>query len=307
MRCAGGSREPQASSLKLQAAGDVLISFLFKGLMRDRSRSQFPIIIVIVGVMLTVFMSAWMNGVMSDMTRSTASFVSGHVKIMSRAYDKESDQVPNDLAFQGVGGLLNELHHDYPDMVWTPRIRFGGLLDVPDSLGETRVQSPVAGLGADLLGSGTPEPGLLNLKTALVQGHLPTRSGEVLISDDLAHRLGLKPGDIATLFTSDVFSSMSSINFTIAGTVRFGIGAMDRGALLADVSDVQQVLDMPDAAGEVLGFFGDNNYDARRADRVVAAFNQRLRRRVTTRPGWSLCAIRGAWARSSITLARCWA
>jgi putative ABC transport system permease protein len=172
-----------------------------------------------------------------------------------------------------VSDLLDNLGRTYPNVIWTPRTKFGGLLDIPDEHGETRVQSPVAGLAGDLLGRNSPEPRLLNLKSALVQGRLPAKPGEILISDELAHRLGIGLGSKATLFTSDVYGSMATMNFIVAGTVRFGVGAMDRGALIADISDIQQVLDMPDAAGEVLGFFRDFNYDARQADRIAGTFN----------------------------------
>jgi putative ABC transport system permease protein len=137
------------------------------------------------------------------------------------------------------------------------------------------VQGPAVGLGVDMLGRNSPEPRLLNLKSALVQGRMPARPGEILISDELAHRLSIGPGSKATLFTSDVYGSMATMNFIVAGTVRFGVGAMDRGALIADISDIQQVLDMPDAAGEVLGFFRDFNYDARQADHMAQTFNDR--------------------------------
>jgi putative ABC transport system permease protein len=250
-----------------------MIGFLFKGLLRDRSRSQFPFLVVASGVMLTVFLYSWIAGIEADMIRSSASFLAGHVRITTRAYAREADQAPNDLAYIGVADLLASLRRDYPRMTWTPRIRFGGLLDLPDEQGETRAQSPVAGLAVDLLSPASPEPGILNLKKALLQGRLPD-SGEVLIGDELAHRLQVQPGAIATLIGSDVFGGFTTANFRIAGTIRFGVGAMDRGALIADVADIQSALAMPDAAGEILGFFPDFIYDARQADQIAARFNQ---------------------------------
>ena len=115
-----------------------MISFLFKGLLRDRSRSLFPLLTVLGGVVLTVFLHAWMNGMVSSMIQSTAHYSTGHLCVMTRAYAKEADQIPNDLALLGIDSLLTELRLDYPDLLWTPRIRFGGLLDIPDEKGETR-------------------------------------------------------------------------------------------------------------------------------------------------------------------------
>ncbi|MDX1286095.1 MAG: hypothetical protein R3182_13830, partial [Draconibacterium sp.] len=122
-----------------------MIKFLFKGIIRDKSRSLLPIIIVSIGVLLTVFLSAYMNGVFGDMIDINAKFNTGHVKIMTRAYAENKDQVPNDLALMDVEQLLLNLEQDYPDMEWVKRIHFGGLIDVPDENGETRAQGPAAG------------------------------------------------------------------------------------------------------------------------------------------------------------------
>jgi putative ABC transport system permease protein len=70
---------------------------------------------------------------------------------------------------------------------------------------------------------------------------------------------------------------MTMANFKIAGTVRFGIAAMDRGAIITDISDIQFALDMQDAASEILGFFPDDVYYDEQAMRIAAAFNEKYK------------------------------
>lgn len=252
-----------------------MIPFLMKGLLRDRSRSLFPLLIVLLGVMLTVVLHAWLNGSVSSLLSSTAHFTTGHVRVMTRAYAKESDQVPNDLALLGVDTLRSELRRDYPDLSWTPRIKFGGLLDIPDEKGETKAQIPVSGLAVDLLTPGSPEPAVLNIKDAIVRGRVPANQGEMLIGDEGARALQVRPGDTATVISSTMNGSMSIANFVIVGTVRFGIVAMDKGTVVIDISDARQALDMQGGAGEILGFFRDDVYHEDRANRVTADFNSR--------------------------------
>jgi putative ABC transport system permease protein len=252
-----------------------MIKFLLKGLIRDRSRSLFPILTVVAGVMLTVILYSWVRGTQTDLIRANANFNTGHIKIMSFAYSQESDQIPNDLAYTGVADLLTELHNNRPEMIWTPRIRFGGLLDIPDKFGETRSQAPVAGLAVDLLSSQTPETEILNLKEALVRGTLPAKRGEVLISEELSRKLGVKIGDTATLVSSTMYGSLSTYNFIISGTIRFGISAMDRGAMLTDISDIQSALDMDDTAGEIVGYFRDDIYRNNTASIIAEEFNSK--------------------------------
>jgi len=253
-----------------------MMRFLMKGLLRDRSRSLFPLLTIFAGVLLTVVLESWMDGIMSSMIQTTAHYATGHVRVTTRSYAKEADQVPNDLALLGIDTLIAGLRRDYPDILWTPRIRFGGLLDIPDSHHETRAQAPVTGIAADLLSPGSPEGRYLELARAIVRGRMIRARGEIVLGDELAQKLGIAPGDTVTLMSSTMYGSMSLTNFVVAGTVRFGIVAMDKGTVVADIADIQQALDMANGAGEILGLFADDIYHEDRANAVTAAFNGRL-------------------------------
>ncbi|MBN2345378.1 MAG: ABC transporter permease, partial [Candidatus Aminicenantes bacterium] len=250
-----------------------MIRFLCLGLWRDRSRSLFPLLTVILGVMLTVVMFSWIKGFSENFLGTSARLGSGHVSVMSRAYAAESDQIPNDLALIGAGKLLERLRREFPGFSWTPRIRFAGLLDVPDEEGETRTQGPAGGLAVDLLSAGSPEPGILDLGPALIRGALPKERGEILLANDFASRLGVAPGATVTLIAGTMYGGMATANFTVAGTFRFGAPAMDRGMMILDVADARAVLDMDDATGEIVGFFRSGFYDRRAADNEAARFN----------------------------------
>jgi putative ABC transport system permease protein len=250
-----------------------MIEFLFKGLLRDRSRSLFPVLIVASGVMLTVFLHAWIRGAETSVIQSTAHYSTGYVRVMTKAYEKESDRVPIDLSLLGIDTLLAQLKQSFPDILWAPRIKFGGLLDIPDDKGETRAQSPIRGLGVNLLSANSHEWEILNIRRAIVNGRPIHNRGEMLISNELSEKLGIRPGQIATLISSTMFGSMTTYNFTIVGTIRFGVGAMDRGAVIADLSDIQQALDMQQGAGEIVGFFQDDIYHEDEANAITAQFN----------------------------------
>ncbi|MCX6555728.1 MAG: FtsX-like permease family protein [Candidatus Aminicenantes bacterium] len=250
-----------------------MIRFLSLGLWRDRSRSLFPLLTVIFGVMLTVVLFSWIKGFEDNFLQTNARLGSGHVAIMSRAYAAEADQLPNDLALTGVGGILERLRRDFPAFAWTPRIHFAGLLDVPDKKGETRAQGPVGGLAFDLFSTASPEKSILNLELALVRGVLPQKKGEVLLADEFAANLGIGPGATVTLIASTMYGGMATANFTVAGTFRFGAPAMDRSMMIADISTIRALLDMDDAAGEIVGFFRAGFYDREKAERESERFN----------------------------------
>ena len=254
-----------------------MIRFLFKGIINDRSRSLLPIIVVSIGVMLSVVMYCWIRGIIGESLRLNASFTTGHLKVMTRAYLKDVDQMPNDLAIMGVDNQLRVLKAAYPDLDWVRRIRFGGLIDFPDSNGETRAQGPVVGWALDLFSPQSKELARFNLEKSLVSGKLPAKPCQALISDLFAAKFHIKPGETFTLFGTTMEGGMAFKNLIVSGTVSFGSAPLDRGAIIADISDVQLALGMDDAAGEILAFFNSDRYDNEQAFRISSAFNQKYK------------------------------
>lgn len=250
-----------------------MLKFIFKGLLRDKRRSLLPVIVVSIGVFLTVFMTGWLSGVFKDMVDMTAKFNTGHVKVMTRSYAENENQLPNDLALLGVDTLLRDLNSNYPEMEWVSRIRFGGLIDIPDRNGETRAQGQAMGLGIDLFTPGSTEASRLNIIKSVVRGRMPQKSGEALLSEQFSHRFKVNPGDDMTLFGTAMDGSMMFRTFKVAGTVRFGSPQLDRGAVIIDISDAREAMGMENAAGEILGFSKDGEYNDEEAMRIKQSFN----------------------------------
>lgn len=254
-----------------------MIKFLFKGLIRDKSRSMLPIIVVALGVMMTVILQSLMSGVIGDSIESSANFTTGHVKVMTRACKDNMSQLPNDLALVGVDALKKSLQKQFPELTWAERIQFGGLLDAPDTLGHTRTQGNVWGMGIRLLNS-DEELNRINLRPSLVSGKFPSKPGEMLLSDELFHKMNLKLGDKVTLISSGMYGDMAMHNFRVSGTLHFGINALDRGTMIADIEEVRSALNMENAAGEILGFFTGEGYDDKLAKSTSITFNERFAR-----------------------------
>lgn len=253
-----------------------MIKFLFKGIIRDKSRSILPIVVIALGVSLTIVLSGFLSGAMTDMVDQNARFETGHVKIMSRAYAENKEQLPNDLALLGVDSLVSILRTNYPELQWVERIRFGGLLDAPDANGESKGQAPAAGIAINLLDASSGEVERMNIEKAIVSGALPDNANEALIGDEFAKKLKLKIGDEVTYFGTTMNGSMTFQNFIISGTIRFGMAAMDKGAILLDITSARQMLDMQNGAGEILGFFQNGVYNDKKALALETSFNNQF-------------------------------
>ncbi len=251
-----------------------MIKFLLKGIWRDSTRSKFPIIIVVIGVIFTVTMTALLTGVFRDIIDINARFSTGHVKVSTLGYSEYASQNPMDMALLDVDSLIVTLSKDYPDMEWVPRINFGGLMDLSDENGETRGQGTAIGQAYDFFSKNSKEVKRLNLETALREGHLPTKSGEALVSQKFAEKARLKVGDEITFFGSTMYGSMSFQNFTVSGLISFGNPGLDRSGFIIDISDARQMLDMEGGSTELLGYFKDDKYNDDRAMAMKSNFNK---------------------------------
>ena len=253
-----------------------MINFLIKGLLRDRSRSIFPIIIITATVTIVIFALGFMNGAMNGMFLNTAVIISGHEKVVTRAYKEESQMLPNDLALLNVDQIIATLDQEYSNYFWSPRITFGGLLDVPNENGETKNQGPVIAFGIDLLNNNSRQAELWELDRKLVQGRLPIHLDEALISNKLAKKLDLNIGDKATFIGSTMNNAFTTYNFNIVGTFNLMKGQADRQMMLVDISGAREALDMGNAASEIFGFKHSLFYDDNNAVATSSDFNIRF-------------------------------
>ncbi len=253
-----------------------MLRFLIKGVLRDRSRSLFSFIAIVMGVLLAVLFRGFMAGVFDDMLHQSAVLMTGHVKVTTRAWVDEADIMPNDLAVLDVDSLVAQLSTDYPEMDWDPRILFAGLLDVPDDVGETRAQGPMLGIAVDFLSpeSGARQVELWELDSRLVRGRLPASPEEVLLGERFATRLGIEPGEVGTFVGATMHGGFATYNFHVVGTVALGVGGIDQNLLLADLTGARAALDMEDGASAIFGLYKDMFYDDAGSVALSNTFNQ---------------------------------
>ena len=251
-----------------------MIKFLTKGLLRDRSRSLFPVLVITLTVTLVIFSIGFMQGSMNSLLLDTAVILTGHEKVVTRAYSEESQLMPNDLALMDVDQLIENLEQEYPDFFWSPRITFSGLLDVPDENGETRAQGPVIAYGIDLLSNGSRQVEIWDLERSLVSGKLPEKSNDALISSKMADQLNIRIGESVTFIGSTMENAFTTYNFNVSGTFNLRKGQTDRQMMLVDLSGARLALDMDNAASEIFGFTHSLYYDDETAVALRTDYNK---------------------------------
>ena len=251
-----------------------MIKFLTKGLLRDRSRSLFPVLVITLTVTLVIFSIGFMQGSINSLLLDTAVILTGHEKVVTRAYSEESQLMPNDLALMDVDQLIENLEQEYPDFFWSPRITFAGLLDVPDENGETEAQGPVIAFGIDLLSNESRQVEIWELEKSLVSGKLPENSNDALISSKMADQLNVGIGENVTFIGSTMDNAFTTYNFNVSGTFNLKKGQTDKQMMLVDLSGARLALDMDNAASEIFGFTHSLYYDDETAVALRTDYNK---------------------------------
>ena len=254
-----------------------MIKFLAKGLARDKTRSLFPTIIITITVAIVIFALGFMRGMLNSVFLDTAVIISGYEKVVTRAYKKEMQMLPLDLALMDIEEMISGLNRDHPDYFWSPRINFGGLIDIPDENKETRSQSPIMAIGIDFFSNKSRQNELWKLDQIIVDGLPPRSPNDILISSKLAKKLEVSTGQEATFIGSTMDNAFTTYNFNISGIFNLNKGQTDKQMILLDISGAQEALDMNGAATEILGFTNDLFYNDEDAIEIRSSFNENNR------------------------------
>lgn len=232
-----------------------MTAFLFRGILRDKSRFLFPFSIVSIGVALVVALAGFMEGVFMGMIDMTAHLDTGHLRLVNKPFYDEEHLRPLDRSLAAQQETRKWLAENSPEAVkWFPRIRWGAILDVPDANGDTLSQTPVVGMALELRNKGSLEMSRLRLKESLIEGKTPEQANEMLVGNQLAETLGIEPGQTVTLMGQSFDGGLAADNYRVSGLVKFGVSAMDKKMALIDISDAQDSFYMEDMITDWLGF-----------------------------------------------------
>ncbi|QPJ63486.1 MAG: hypothetical protein G3M70_17030 [Candidatus Nitronauta litoralis] len=232
-----------------------MIRWAILGLIRDRTRSLFPFLVVTVGVSLTVALYGFMDGIGMSILDMTSKLDTGHIRVVNKPYYEEEHLIPIDRSLAGQRETLDWLKKNGDSRItWSPRIRWMALMDVPDENGETKSQTPVSGYALDMLNPDSPELERLELEKSVVEGRLPTDSKELIVGYRLAENLDVGIGETVTLLGQSFDGGMAMDNYTVVGFVKFGIAAMDQKMALMDITGAQHTFYMEDMVTDWLGY-----------------------------------------------------
>jgi len=236
-----------------------MIRWILRGIWRDKTRSLFPFLVITVGVTLLIYLLGFMEGTFAGMIDMSAHLDTGHLRFVNKPFYDEEHLNPLDRALAGQKETQQWLlQNGDPRIEWSPRIRWGAIMDVPDEKGETKSQTPVIGMAIEMLKESSAERERLNLEQSVIEGVVPSHSKEMLVGYKLAESLELTLGDQVTLLGQNFDGGMATDNYKVVGFVKFGLAAMDKKMALIDLTDAQQTFYMEDMVTDFLGFLPMN-------------------------------------------------
>ena len=254
-----------------------MISFIIKGLFRDRSRSLQPFLVVTFVVSIFIFFTGFIIGIYDSIFLNTAVLNSGHLKVVTSAYQKDHQLLPNDLAILDYELLSSELENQYTDYDWTPRITFGGLIDVPDNEGNSLAQSPIIGFGIDFLSAASNQADLWQIDSKIVNGKHIEDLEQIIISETLAKKLNVSVGDAVTFLGSTMHGGLANENLYVTGIFNLNLGPVDRNMIITDFKTAQFILDMDNCSSEILGYQKNLLFSDSETVNIASAFNDSLK------------------------------
>ncbi|MDR2630736.1 MAG: FtsX-like permease family protein [Spirochaetaceae bacterium] len=225
--------------VRIGGAG-TLVKIAYRNILRNRRRTLFCISAAAIAVFFTIFMQAWMVGMMDNMEEVVRVFETGHVSVVSSQYEAEKEYYP--VWFPVANGLpVAELE----------RLALGldGVKAVLPRITAYATLQDSTVKHAFLWGVKVREELALNtfnltrLDDGLMEGRYPEPdANECAIGFRMAEKAGLRVGDRLPLKTVSAQFSDKMWSPVITGIFQFDYVKYDEDAIIVDFIRLQRLL-----------------------------------------------------------------
>lgn len=224
----------------------------WRNLRRNRRRTVLNVFALAIGTAIMIVSVAWVRGYFTSIYEGIIRLDSGHAQILPRGYLDEERRLPLDLAISDAESLRATLLEQPEVTAVAARISFSAKLG--DGRRSTRMlgraiepehEAQITALPDQITGGTyfglagadgeTPNPGGSPTGTA--------REG-VLLSDEIAGRLGVSPGDPIFITALDRSGAENFLETVLAGTFSLGYPAIDENVFYLDLDSAQRLLGM---------------------------------------------------------------
>jgi putative ABC transport system permease protein len=230
----------------------IYIKVAFKNIFRNKRRTFLTLTTIGITVLIFVAALGWVDGVMNMWVDNTVRFSSGHVKLIHEKYLKKEKLLPIHFAVHNLSEVVDIVDDIDGVEVVNPRIRFGGQVEH-----EGRTVDSLC-LAVDPLKEKKVTRMMKFIKYGSYWGKDEENQDGIIIGVGMAEELGVKVGDEVSILTRTVNFSPYLLVYKVRAIYHSRIGTLDKNMLYITLRDAEDLLNLPNAANEVLIMIKDS-------------------------------------------------
>lgn len=229
----------------------------YRDLMRNRRRTILTLVAVGLGMIVVIFMSGLLAGMISNSISDNIRLRTGHLQLRAESYEVEKlsllskDLINDSDTLVAKATALNEVQSATP-VLWTSGI----LSTVRESIG-------LQVTGIDPAGDfHTP------IRNGIVAGNYISANSrnEILVGQRLADEMQISPGDRVSLTIGNADGVPQEAIFTVAGLFRTGIPGYDQNTVIMPLSRLQAITGVGNRASSIIIMLHNRDDAAKVAD-----------------------------------------
>jgi ABC-type lipoprotein release transport system permease subunit len=227
-----------------------LFRMAWRDLGRNRRRSFFSSLAVGLGLALSLFLAAFIQGEMSASIDSTIRLQSGHLQVRADTYDEVKTSLKWADLVENPQELANQIAGLETVQAATPRLYASGILAVGDETAGVRV------VGIDPLSEAN-----LPYEEGLQEGNYLTsddREG-LLMGQALAVKLGVKAGDAVNLSVNTSNGDVAEQSFFVRGIYSTQTYGFDSVTVFLPLSKAQAITQAENRASTIFVLLRDED------------------------------------------------
>jgi ABC-type lipoprotein release transport system permease subunit len=209
----------------------------WRNLWRHRRRTLLLMLVVAYATLTIVLFWGINDGFIQSILYGNARYLGAPVLITTPAYFQDPDPE------QGLPslGFLSQVETQPGVRAAAPRLEFPGLVRSAYTAEAVRVRGVEPAL----------EARVSRIPSAIAQGRMLEKPGEVVLGQQLAERLDVRLGERVVLDTS-ALAGPQALGLQVVGLVRSGVAPVDRGAVLVHLGDARRLTGLATATAVAL-------------------------------------------------------
>lgn len=214
------------------------VKLALRNLMRQKRRTVFTGLSMLVGFVLAGFFIGWADGTYNHMIDKFTRNRLGHIQVHQEGYLDRPSLYKTIGSPDEVGSRIDKYEHVES---WAPRIYSAGLVSITEK-----------SAGAEIIGVAPQrEDATTDFSKKIIEGRYYENSGEVLIGKELAKILKGGVGDEIAIFSQAADGSIAEDLYKVVGLLDMGDPRLNRSGLYMQISDARELLVLYNQAHEI--------------------------------------------------------